>query len=203
MVRVKNMKTANSVFDRIAPIYGRFFDYQIKNYDAVLENVKKELDFSGYHSIIDFGCGTGALCSVLNQKGMIVTGIDASQKMLQIAEEKQKGTGIRFMNASVLERLPFEDKSFDLSIAAHVAHGLKENERTKMYAEMSRVTKHLVIIYDYNQNRSVLTNIVEWLEGGDYFNFIREVKKELKENFLEVKIIDAGNRASLYVCEPQ
>jgi len=72
-----------------------------------------------------------------------------------------------------------------------------------MYAEMSRVVKHLVIFYDYNQNRSVLTNIVEWLERGDYFNFIRKVRKELKENFLEVKIIDTEIRASLYVCKPQ
>ncbi|HYE68535.1 MAG TPA: methyltransferase domain-containing protein [Anaerovoracaceae bacterium] len=196
-------KKEETVFDIIAPIYGRFFDYQIKHYNAVLENIKKEFDFSGYQSIIDVGCGTGALCSVLNQKGMIVTGIDSSQKMLRIAEEKQKGTGIRFMNASVLERLPFEDKSFDISIAAHVAHGLKESDRAKMYAEMSRVVKHLVIFYDYNQNRSVLTNIVEWLERGDYFNFIRKVRKELKENFLEVKIIDTEIRASLYVCKPQ
>jgi len=202
MKTTKNKKV-NSVFDNIAPIYGSFFDYQKKHYNTVLENVKKELDFSGYHSIIDVGCGTGALCSVLNQKGLIVTGIDPSQKMIDIAEEKQKNTGIKFINASVLEGLPFEDKSFDISIASYVAHGLNENERAEMYAEMSRITKHLVIIYDYNQNRSVLTNIVEWLERGDYFNFIRKVRQELKENFLEVKMIDVDIRASLYVCEPQ
>jgi len=196
-------KNGNSVFDNIAPIYGRFFDYQKKHYKAVLENVKNEFDFSGYQSIIDVGCGTGALCSVLNQKGLIVTGIDPSQKMIDIAEEKQKNTEIKFINASVLKGLPFEDKIFDLSIASYVAHGLKEIERAEMYAEMSRITKHLVIIYDYNQNRSVLTNIAEWLEGGDYFNFIRNVRKELKETFLEVKVIDVDTRASLYVCEPK
>ncbi len=196
-------KKENSVFDSIAPIYGRFFDYQKKHYNAVFENVKKEFDFSGYQNVIDVGCGTGALCSVLNQKGLIVTGIDPSQKMITIAEEKQKNTGIKFMNASVLKGLPFEDKSFDISIASYVAHGLKENERAEMYAEMSRITKQLVIIYDYNQNRSVLTNIVEWLEGGDYFNFIRNVRKELKGIFVDVKMIDVDTRASLYVCEPK
>lgn len=202
-MKTEKNKRVNSVFDSIAPIYGMFYDYQKKHYEAVLENVKKELDFSGYHSIIDVGCGTGALCAVFDQKGLIVTGIDPSQKMIQIAEGKQKNTAIEFVNASVLERLPFEDKSFDISIASYVAHGLKEYERTEMYAEMSRITKHLVIIYDYNQNRSVFTNIVEWLEGGDYFNFIRKVRQELKENFLEVKMIDVGIRASLYVCEPK
>lgn len=196
-------KKENSVFDIIAPIYGRVFDYQKRHYDAVMENVKDQFDFSEYHSIIDVGCGTGALCSVLDQKGLLVTGIDPSQKMIDIAEEKQKGAGINYMKANVLERLPFDDKSFDISITSYVAHGLKEGERAKMYAEMSRVTKQLVIIYDYNQNRSVLTNIVEWLEGGDYFNFIRNVGHELKENFLNAKIIDIDIRAALYVCEPK
>ncbi len=206
MVSVKNMKKdkkENTVFDTIAPIYGRFFDYQTKRYDAALDKIKSELDISGYHSIVDVGCGTGALCSVLNQRGLCVTGVDSSQRMLRIAEEKQKYAGIKFVNASVLEGLPFDDKSFDLSIASHVAHGLKESERGKMYAEMSRITKQLVIIYDYNQNRSPLTNILEWLERGDYFNFIRKVRQELKENFLEIKTIDVDIRASLYVCKPR
>ena len=71
-----------------------------------------------------------------------------------------------------------------------------------MYAEMSRTAKHLVIIHDHNQKRSVLTNIIEWFEGGDYFNFIKKVEGELKEHFHDVRVIGVDLQAAWYVCVP-
>jgi len=200
IILVKNKKVENRVFDFIAPIYGLFYDYQKRHYSAVLDGMQDRLDLSTYNNIIDIGCGTGALCSVLNQRGFVITGVDPAQKMLNIGMNKQENKAIEFIQASALERLPFEDKTFDVSIASYVAHGLKGYERKIMYAEMSRITNHLVIIYDYNGNRSILTNIIEWLEGGDYFNFIREIKSELKEHFLDFYVIDVGIRAALYIC---
>jgi len=193
----------NRLFDRIAPIYGLFYYYQKRHYNAVLDEVQNELDFSTYKSIIDVGCGTGALCSVFNQRGFEVTGIDPAQKMLNIAMNKQENKEVEFIYASALERLPFEDNSFDVSVASYVVHGLKGYERKIIYAEMSRITKQLVIIYDYNETRSVLTNIIEWLEGGDYFNFIRKAKSEIKESFRDIHVIDVGLRAAWYVCVPE
>lgn len=198
----KKNKNKNEVFDLIAPIYGLFYDYQKRHYNAILDRVQNELDFSAYKNIIDIGCGTGALCSVLHQRGFVVTGVDPVRKMLNIAMKKQGNKAIEFIQASALERLPFEDKSFDVSVASYVAHGLKENERKIMYAEMSRITKHLVIIYDYNERRSVITNIIEWLEGGDYFNFIRNAKLEMKEYFRDIRVIDVDLRAAWYICAP-
>jgi len=191
-----------SVFDLIAPVYGLFYDYQKKHYNKILDNVQKELAFNGYKNIIDIGCGTGALCSVLQQRGLSVTGIDPAQGMLDIPMKKQENKEIQFIQASALERLPFEDKSFDISISSYVAHGLKAYERKTMYDEMSRITKDLVIFYDYNEKRAALTDIVEWLEGGDYFNFIRVAKDEMKEHFGEVRVIDVSERGALYICEP-
>jgi len=98
-------------------------------------------------------------------------------------------------------RVNIEDKSFDISISSYVAHGLKADERKTMYDEMSRITKDLVIFYDYNEKRAALTDIVEWLEGGDYFNFIKVVQTEMKEYFGDVRVIDVTKRGALYVCE--
>lgn len=192
-----------SVFDLIAPIYGLFYNYQRKHYNAVLDRLQNKLDFSAYKNIIDIGCGTGALCSVLNQRGFVVTGVDPVRKMLGIAMGKQENTEIEFIQANALERLPFEDKSFDVSIASYVAHGLKGYERKLMYDEMSRITNHLAIIYDYNEKRAVLTDTVEWLEGGDYFNFIKEAKSEMTDSFGDVRIIDVDLQASWYICVPK
>ena len=67
---------------------------------------------------------------------------------------------------------------------------------------MGRLTKQFVIIHDYNENRALSTNIIEWLERGDYFNFIKSVKTELDECFKTVKIVDVKSQAAWYICEP-
>jgi len=197
------------LFNSIAPVYGLFYRKQKKRFSEVMDKVHDELDVTSHHTILDVGCGTGALCSVLCEKGLTVTGIDPAEKMLGIAGSKPENKGISFVRANVLEKLPFNDQSFDLSIASYVAHGMQQQDRKKMYAEMSRVTKNQVIIYDYNQNRSFFTSIIEWLERGDYFNFIKSAENEMKdcvsemkECFSEVKVIDADVRAAWYVCTP-
>jgi ubiquinone/menaquinone biosynthesis C-methylase UbiE len=202
-------KNSNILFNSIAPLYGLFYKTQKKRFAEVIEGVEHALDLSSFETIIDIGCGTGALCSVLNEKGFTVTGIDPAGYMLEIARNKQENKDIRFAQADVLEGLSFKDNSFDVAIASYVAHGLKAEERKCMYAEMSRVTKEWVIIYDYNENRSLLITIVEWLEGGDYFHFIknaepemRDCLSEMKSCFSKVKVINVDTRAAWYICKP-
>ena len=195
------MKKINELFNKISSIYGLFFNIQVNNFTSIFANIKDELNLSDYNNIIDIGCGTGALCNVLHNIGLSVTGIDPAKGMIDIATKKSGNKEIKFMEANVLTKLPFEDKSFDVSISSFVAHGMSKNERQIMYEEMARVTKHLVIIYDYNEHREPITDIMEWLEGGDYFNFIKVIKHELNEKFGSIKIIRANKRSNLYVAE--
>src|SRR5690606_11814350 len=118
--------------------------------------------------------------SVLFEKGLTVKGIDPAEKMLKIARNNPENKGIDFIRADVLEALPFADQSFEASVASYVAHGLRTDERKRMYAEMSRVSKKAVIIHDYNAKRSPMTSLIEWLERGDYFRFIRVAEKEMR-----------------------
>jgi len=196
-------KKENKVFNLIAPIYGLFYHRQKKHYNKILDNLNKEHDITIYKTVIDIGCGTGALCSVLNQENFDVTGVDTAQKMLNIAMNKDENRSIKFLNVSATERLPFQDKSFDISFASFVVHGLKEEDRMRVYAEMNRITKHQVIIYDYNDKKALVTNILEWLEKGDYFNFIKVVKLEMANNFSEFDIISSNSQFSWYLCIPK
>ena len=41
------------------------------------------------------------------------------------------------------------------------------------------MAKHAAVLLDYNEHRSLTTDIAEWLEGGDYFNFIVSIRNEL------------------------
>ena len=196
----KNQK--KSLFDAIAPVYALFYPMQKRRFKEVLDNIEESFDMGGVKTVLDVGCGTGALCSTLSQRGFIVTGVDPAEEMLRIAAKKTRGDHITFIHASATEYLPFDDKAFDLSIASYVAHGMDKEQRIKLYEQMSRVTKGKVIIYDYNKNRSLLTTIVEWLEKGDYFYFIKNAEAEMRLRFSDVKVIDVSARAAWYICTP-
>ncbi len=189
------------LFDRIAPLYSLFFRYQIRMYRKHLEKAEKIIPMERYETFLDVGSGTGALCYVLNNKGIKVTGVELSREMLKSARNKLAGFGINLVEADVIKGLPFIDKSFDVSIASFVAHGLDSVERKAMYREMKRVAKHLVILIDYNRRRSLITDIAEYLEGGNYFGFIKEVIPELHCVFKDVDILDTTTRSSWYICK--
>lgn len=192
----------DSLFDAIAPVYALFYPMQKKRFKEVLDGIAKSFDMDCFKTVLDVGCGTGALCSTLSQRGFIVTGIDPAEEMLRIATKKTGGDRITFIHASATEHLPFDDKSFDLSIASYVAHGMNKEQRAKLYGQMSRVTKGKVIIYDYNKNRSLLTTIIEWLEKGDYFYFIKNAEAEMRRCFADVNVINVSARAAWYICTP-
>lgn len=197
------------LFNTIAPVYRLFYRRQKKRYADVIKEMRRELDLKRYQTVLDVGCGTGALCSALYESGLAVTGIDQAEKMLKIAVKKPENKNVRFILGSATETLPFTDQRFDVSIASYVAHGLSRPEREKLYAEMSRVTKHYVILHDYNQRRKLLTTIIERLEGGDYLHFIANAEAEMKECrtqtgacFSSVRVVGAGANAAWYIGVP-
>lgn len=200
---MEKKQSGNFLFNFIAPVYGLFYNSQKKSYKSIIDNLRNEFDISKFNNIIDVGCGTGALCSVLKKEGLAVTGIEPALRMLKIGSSKPENKDVNFVGCATCSDLPFKDKSFDLSIASYVAHGLHIEERNQLFLEMSRLTKNYVIIHDYNSKRAFTTSIIEWLERGDYFNFIKTVKSELNEHFKSVKIINVKKQAAWYICEPK
>ena len=197
----QNSDYKNSMFDKIARVYGLFYARQKKRFNEVLDGAAGEELPQGCR-ILDVGCGTGALCDVLAGRGFAVTGVDPAKKMLRIAKKRNAGNGAKFVCASALETLPFDDNVFDVSIASYVAHGIGAQERAKMYAQMSRVTSGKIIIYDYNEKRALLSTIIEKMEGGTYFGFIKTALSEMRQQFGEVRVIEAGPRAAWYIMKP-
>lgn len=194
------------LFNRIATVYSLFFNRQVKTYRNIFNNAKEEFSVSAYQSVIDIGCGTGALCKVLQEYGLNVTGVDPAQAMLEIATKKAGKTeankpSIAFVCGDVLNGLPFRDSSYDLVTASYVAHGLMPQERLILYNEMKRVARHTAVLLDYNEHRSLITDIAEWLEGGDYFSFIRRIRDELMKQFGNLKVINTGKHSAMYICK--
>lgn len=70
----------SNIFNAIAPIYAIFYNFQVKYYHETLKKTKEEIDISKYKTVLDIGCGTGALSYVLYKNGLKVTGIDIAKK---------------------------------------------------------------------------------------------------------------------------
>lgn len=92
------------------------------------------------YKILDVGCGTGLASEPLIENGYDVTGIDPSQRMLEIAKTN-------FPDATwvvgVAEKLPFADDQFDAAISAQAFHHMRQ---AAALAELRRVVRRGGII---------------------------------------------------------
>nr|WP_211212710.1 class I SAM-dependent methyltransferase [Nonomuraea coxensis] len=75
--------------------------------------------------ILDAGCGSGPLFSALRDRGAVVTGVDASAGMLEMAR-RRLGPDADLRVADLAGPLPFPDGAFDDVIASLVLHYLED-----------------------------------------------------------------------------
>jgi len=186
------------LFQRIAIPYGWFFAGQIRSYASCFDLARGALPDPVGKIALDLGCGTGAFAAALRAEGWEVRGVDIAPAMVKQARQK----GVDCTVADVLEGLPYPDKSFDLVSAAYVAHGLQADDRQLLFREAARLSRGVVLFHDYTPDRHLLTSLVEYLEGGDYFTFIRTGLEEMRQVFSRVEVIRVGPQAAWYVCTP-
>ncbi len=86
--------------------------------------------------LLDVGCGPGIHLKEYIKRGVIGTGIDLSEKMINLA--KDYCPQAKFKKGNVYN-LPFEDKSFDIVTASFILDHLKNLE--KGIKEIERVLK--------------------------------------------------------------
>ena len=188
------------LFNLIAPVYNRFFQGQVKNYRSILDKYEELLSIPPGGRILDIGCGTGAFVYCLSERGYQSVGVDFSLPMLRAAQKSTRGKSIEFVQGDVTKGLDFPDGSFDLVLSSYVLHGLSSELRQRIYSEAGRLSCGNILFYDYNQKRRFFTDLIEWVEGGDYFGFIRNGENEMRAYFSSVNIIDVGPQTALYLC---
>ena len=135
------------LFNRIVFGYQWFFRTQVRGYRRILKKNIEKLEVVPGATILDVGCGTGAFAKAFQEQDFDVVGVDGSKHMVTRAEKN----GIQGTHEDFLNGLDYPSNHFDLVIAANVAHGLKPEDRIKLYQEMLRVSKGRVLIHDYNQ----------------------------------------------------
>lgn len=103
---------------------------------------------------LDCATGTGDIAFMLNKSVPEVTGIDFSENMIEFAKERaQKANSSVDFRVADIQKLPFEDKSFD---AASISFGIRNVENLELgLKELGRVSKSLYIL-EFGQPKNKL-----------------------------------------------
>jgi ubiquinone/menaquinone biosynthesis C-methylase UbiE len=92
-------------------------------------------------NVLDLGCGNGRLYSFLKKRGIKYTGIDSSERMIEIAKEKNQEGDPKFEVVEALD-LPFSENSFDKVYSVAVLHHIPSSDfRLEFMEEIKRVLK--------------------------------------------------------------
>jgi ubiquinone/menaquinone biosynthesis C-methylase UbiE len=107
--------------------------------DQGLFNALKAVGVEG-KEVLDFGCGDGRYSLLLKEMGTNhVTGLDVSQKMIDLAKKKAKREiGVDFIVADGMQ-VPLESERVDLILSNFVVHYFSDSEA--LLKELSRILK--------------------------------------------------------------
>jgi SAM-dependent methyltransferase len=83
--------------------------------------------------VIDLGCGTGRHALALAARGFEVVGVDLSEAMLKIAQERTSADGlvVSFVRATLVELDHLRDRSFDHAICMFSTLGMIHGEANR------------------------------------------------------------------------
>lgn len=128
---------SRNYFDKKSVNYFDTFDGKFCSlmYDDVIQQIKKQL----FESVLDIGCGTGAMLSMIisDYKDVQACGIDLSEKMIQKSAELL-GQRVKLVVGDS-DNLPWVDNSFDLVVCNSSFHHFPEP--LKVLEEIKRVLK--------------------------------------------------------------
>ena len=98
-------------------------------------------------TILDIGCGTGALSIVLARLGHKVTGVDLSPAMISLAQEKAVSHGLQIEFHVMDAAFPQLSQQFNVIICRHLLWALPEPEQVlQRWTEFLKQKGRLVLI---------------------------------------------------------
>ncbi len=171
------------LFDGIAKAYDRFNHLTSLGIDIWWRN-EAVRSMKPVESVLDVAIGTGdmAMSAIKKKKAAHVTGIDLSEEMMDIGQEKAVRAGIEgqisFILGSALD-MPFEDCRFE---AVTCAYGIRNfSDLDKGLGEMYRVLKpggQLVILeFSYPHNP-----LIRWCYNLYFSHIMPRIGKLLTDN---------------------
>jgi len=134
--------------------YAKTYDELEKYWNSFEKgNLDKYMAMANGKRVLDAGAGTGRLTLKLKNEGADVTAIDLSTEMLE--KLKQKDSSINVVEGNV-EKMPFEDDSFDMVFSSLTLVHLKKIE--PFMDEVYRVLKDdgLFVLVNIHYRKSMI-----------------------------------------------
>lgn len=161
----------NDVFDTHADEYSEEIDKTLNQYGAnhdffmqhktwLIEKLLKEYQYQiSDLDLLDVGCGVGKLHAYLKDKFNTVSGIDISKGSIDVARRTYPDLRYDVYDG---HKIPYDDNSVDMTLAAGVFHHVLPQERSELASEMLRVLKPggLSMVIEHNPYNPVTRRIV-------------------------------------------
>ncbi len=157
----------------------RAFEQRASTYDSssmgrqarsIHPRVLEKLEQLEFDTILDVGCGTGTLLSLIRSKNSnaTISGIDISPEMIKVAKGKLGEKADLRVGDS--EELPWTESSFDVALSTQSFHHYPNPG--KVLAEIKRVLKpngHLIVadLWSPTPVRQIMNLLMRFTKDGD------------------------------------
>jgi ubiquinone/menaquinone biosynthesis C-methylase UbiE len=135
-------------YNSLASIYDQRWNWYVTN---TLSFLKIWVNLSASDKVLDIACGTGEFerMVLIENPTQQMVGVDISQEMLAIAQQKLHGYSDVSFQVGSASALPFLDQSFDVIVLANAFHYF--NDPIAALTEIKRVLKPdgKVVILDW------------------------------------------------------
>jgi ArsR family transcriptional regulator len=193
----KDLLETKEVLEKRAKEAVRFFDSIAEDWEKLKREIIGCVDLNQLilknipdsSTIVDLGCGTGDLLTILKDKANCVIGVEKSPKMLEKARRRFAGSEKNIdLRIGELEHLPLREGEADLAVVNMVLHHLPDPVKALQEAHQVLKKGNLFIVVD------LLTHGLEGMReryGDRWLGFSEvEIKKWLKNSGFKVKKID-------------
>lgn len=179
------------------------YDTIAERFSSARKNTWPEFDFlfndlKDNERVLDLGCGNGRFYEKL--KNTNYTGVDNSEKLIEIAKDKYPEADFKI--ASALD-LPFKNEEFDKVYSFAVLHHIPQEYHNKFLEEVKRILKKdgvlILTVWNLSERKkkedvkkiSEKEILINWHGIEDHYFYIFDLK-ELEELFKDFKVIDKG-----------
>lgn len=169
------------------------YNYHPRFWRETVTRFRDHYDLTAQSSVLDVGCGKGFMLHDFREgiPGITVAGVDISEYAISNAMDDVKP----FVQVGDAKKLPYPDKSFDVTISINTIHNLHLEECKQSLREISRVSRRGSFIVvdawrsDEERQRMLAWNLTavtymhvnDWKRlfdevgyKGDYYWFIAE-----------------------------
>jgi 2-polyprenyl-6-hydroxyphenyl methylase/3-demethylubiquinone-9 3-methyltransferase len=145
-----------------------------------LKYIQQHLDIKN-SNILDIGCGGGILAEELTDKGAKVTGLDASEKTIQIAKShaKEKNYTINYLNTSLEDHINKTKDEYDAIVCFELIEHIPD--QLKLIKDLSSICKKGGKVFLSTINRNILSFAFAKIMAEYILNIVPEGTHQYKK----------------------